>query len=196
MNIDFKGYKHALVSKLCSKVDVIRQPFFDYPQFYEAGDYQYLKSNWTLHTNPDYKESEMNSNKLADEIMAKGKESVYTQEMKDRANLPELGMRFIVAEGEGDSRIVDFHGLEVLTIGISEFENNRVVTFQHPTQGIGCGVFYRGGFVRPIDQRTDIQKAIDDLYNNEYFDKEQGPRFLEDVKAGKFHGISFTGDKK
>lgn len=184
MKIDFEGYKFAIASN-----DKLNLSVFHFnnlsdlrvtDDFYITSISKYGRKANTLHTNPDYKES---------------KDMIYTQEMFDNGEVPHIGMMFICKEKTSDSRISDFMGKAVKVVGVSNLDGNEVITFHHTTLGIGCGVFGEE-WVKPIDTRTDEEKAVDDLYNNEYFDKEQGPRFLEDIKAGKIHGVSFTGDKK
>lgn len=82
---------------------------------------------------------------------------VFTQAMVDNDELPSVGSKFLVGcEMKSDSRIADFMGLEVDVIGV----NKRVITFKHCTMGFGCGVYYKR-WVKPIDNRTDSEKAND-----------------------------------
>ena len=53
-----------------------------------------------------------------------------------------------------------------------------------------------------INTRTDTEKAIDDLadgisasYSDDQSFKEDARELLDLIKAGKIHGITFTGDK-
>jgi hypothetical protein len=174
--IEFNGMKYAVIfnenSQVCVLSDQARKmvcgsilttnpELSQQKQLWNSGRY-------TLHTNPDYKESEMNSNKLADEIMAKSKEAVYTQEMKDKDLVPTEGMKFTYRKRDE----------EYTVLGVCESQNGKstIITFEDFRNSIDC--IYYSDDVLPIDQRTDIQKAIDDLYNNEYFDKEQGLSFI------------------
>jgi hypothetical protein len=76
---------------------------------------------------------------------------------------PKLGDSFMVGYVEDDSRIIDFKGLEVEVIGLSVgIRHNQVITFQHPLIGIGCGVLH-DSWVKPIDTRTDKEKAADEF---------------------------------
>ena len=54
----------------------------------------------------------------------------------------------------------------------------------------------------PIDTRTDTEKAIDDLADgisancsDDQSFKEDAINMLNFIKAGKIHGVTFTGDK-
>ena len=55
---------------------------------------------------------------------------------------------------------------------------------------------------RPYNTRTDTEKAIDDLadgisasYSDDQSFKEDAINMLNFIKAGKIHGVTFTGDK-
>tara|TARA_R110000744_G_scaffold52964_4_gene113290 strand:- start:4946 stop:5776 length:831 start_codon:yes stop_codon:yes gene_type:complete len=74
----------------------------------------------------------------------------YTQAMYDNGVLPSVGHSFRVGnEVESDSRIINFKGLEVEVIGLSKLDDDTVITFSHPTMGIGCGVYFES-WVKPL----------------------------------------------
>jgi hypothetical protein len=227
--IDFKGFEFAIIENRTHEIEIIQGPFIEYPLVIVFNNYQYSKLNWTLHTNPDYKEKvlkanvkipdyktskydgeflaqtneskEMNSNKLADEIMAKSKESVYTQEMFDNGEVPHIGMMFICKEKTFDSRISDFLNKAVEVVGISKLNGDEVITFSHETSGIGCGIFGEC-WVKPIDTRTVSEKAINDIegaiidYQSSPTSKSLAEFILLYIKNNDVAGTSFTGDKK
>jgi hypothetical protein len=144
---------------------------------------------------------EMKSDRLAGEIMEKSKESVYTREMFDNGEVPHIGMMFICKEKTFDSRISDFLNKVVEVIGVSILDGDEVITFSHEIMGIGCGRFGEE-WVKPIDTRTDSQKAVDDLkesydrWDEASTQKDAMEWMIADIKAGRVHGVSFTGDKK
>ena len=75
---------------------------------------------------------------------------IFTQEMVDNGVFPGVGHSFIVGnEVESDSRTIDFKGLEVEVIGLSKLDDDTVITFSHPTMGIGCGVYFKS-WVKPL----------------------------------------------
>jgi hypothetical protein len=192
MNIDFKGKKFAITSKYIYLLVVATSNDVDdsigFWKDRECDDWP--KADFILHINPDYKESEMNSNKLADEIMAKSKESVYTQEMKDKDLVPTEGMKFTYRKRDE----------EYTVLGVCESQNGKstIITFEDFRNSIDC--IYYSDDVLPIDQRTDIQKAVDDLVlqiNRVQYDANMSDMALKDIIAVAFEaGISFTGDKK
>lgn len=63
--------------------------------------------------------------------------------------VPKIGSTFLVGDIESDSRIIDFKGKEVEVIGLSAVRNDSIITFNHPTMGIGCGSFNEC-WVKPI----------------------------------------------
>jgi hypothetical protein len=133
---------------------------------------------------------EMKSDRLADEIMAKSKESVYTQEMKDKDLVPTEGMKFTYRKRDE----------EYTVLGVCESQNGKstIITFEDFRNSIDC--IYYSDDVLPIDQRTDSEKAIDDLIlqiNRVQYDANMSDMDLKDIIVVAFEaGISFTGDKK
>jgi hypothetical protein len=207
--IEFKGCKYAVEG-----VNGFVMQFNSEPKITLNGisidDEMFSHDIWTLHTNPDHKESkEMKSDRLADEIMEKGKEAVYTREMFDNGEAPKIGMMFICKEKTFNSRISDFLNKVVEVIGVSILNGDEVITFSHEIMGIGCGRFGEE-WVKPIDTRTDSEKAINDIdlsitdtnnsltgtYKLERNFSTESIALLQKIKAGEIHGVSFTGDKK
>ncbi len=105
---------------------------------------------------------------------------IYTQAMCDAGVCPMLGSKFISTDKTSDSRIADFYNLEVEVIGLNlTHDHKRVITFSHPTRGIGCGLFDEC-WIKPI--KTDADKLrdalrgmnfnvdeVDDLLSNDKF---------------------------
>jgi hypothetical protein len=195
--IEFKGCKYAV-----EDVNGFVMQFNSEPKITLNGigidDEMFFHDIWTLHTNPDHKESkEMKSDRLADEIMAKSKESVYTQEMKDKDLVPTEGMKFTYRKRDE----------EYTVLGVCESQNGKstIITFEDFRNSIDC--IYYSDDVLPIDQRTDSEKAVDDLMSKigpVHYDAHIGNMSLNDVvkfaveliEKGDVTGISFTGDKK
>lgn len=204
MEIDFKGYKFVLIENRTREIEFIQCPFMEYPLMFEFNNYQYSKMNWTLHTNPDYKES---------------KEMIYTQEMKDKGIPPEVGM-IVELTGSpeldaeklmiGDFCIVDswINGDKLTVIATVYMFNKKTIVVQNKrTYGVST---IAKDFYKAIDTRTSEEKAIDDLdkiltcENNEVIDVYKNHRrfntectaLLQRIQEGKIHGVSFTGDKK
>jgi hypothetical protein len=151
---------------------------------------------------------EMKSDRLAGEIMEKSKESVYTREMFDNGEVPHIGMMFICKEKTFDSRISDFLNKVVEVIGVSILNGDEVITFSHEIMGIGCGRFGEE-WVKPIDTRTDSQKAVDAIkdvleahYENNGFNTAEidctgdAECVFSAINSDMICGVSFTGDKK
>lgn len=88
----------------------------------------------------DKKESEVITDKEM-KIVEAVTQPIYTKAMQDAGEMPSVGMSFICDDNTADSRISDFHKREVEVIGISKLDGKSILTFSHPTMGIGCGVF-------------------------------------------------------
>lgn len=206
--IDFKGKKFAVIfnknNQVCILSDHARKLTGDSiltvnPELDQSAQVWNYR-NYTLHTNPDYKEKEMNSNKLADEIMEKSKEPVYTQEMKNKDLVPTEGMKFTYRKRDE----------EYTVLGVCESQNGKstIITFEDFRNSIDC--IYYSEDVLPIDQRTDSEKAINaidlsitdtnnsltDTYKLERNFSTESIALLQKIKAGEVYGVSFTGDKK
>jgi hypothetical protein len=133
--------------------------------------------------------NEMKSDRLADEIMTKGKEAVYTQEMFNKSEIPKVGMqvgvRFNKASQPNYGKLIALTGQYIILL---EGEAQE----QHYTRGTWIFV--------PVDQRTESEKAVDDLVlqiNRVQYDANMSDMDLKDIIAVAFEaGISFTGDKK
>ena len=111
----------------------------------------------------------------------------YTKEMQEANIPPELGMQFICSDNTESSRIKDFKGFEVEVIGVCYCGEQVVITFKHSMRGIGCGVF-SPFWVKPIDARTDTEKAVDDLR------QINRAHIISDIKAGKITGCKWVGN--
>jgi hypothetical protein len=99
----------------------------------------------------------------------------YTQAMYDNGVQVEAGMRFATEAGEY----------------IAEYTNKKSVVF---TDEDGFLITVTRRRAKPIDIRTDKEKAIDDMYKSlNKDDSRQGgcDDLFDDIKAGKIHGVSF-----
>ena len=101
---------------------------------------------------------------------------VFTQEMADNGVQVEAGMRFATEAGEY----------------IAEYTNKKSVVF---TDENGFLVTVTRGHAKPIDIRTDTEKAIDSLDD---FNLCMCNGWQEDVigfiKSGEFHGVKWVGE--
>lgn len=150
-------------------------------------------------TKTECKEKEMKSDRLADEIMEKGKDAVYTQEMKDNNDLPRIGMmvglRFNDVSRPTKGRLIVLTNDYIILLvdgGQEQHYHRKTWSFE------------------AIDQRTDSEKAIDDIdlfitdtnnsltgtYKLERNFSTESIALLQKIKAGEVCGVSFTGDKK
>jgi len=79
----------------------------------------------------------------------------FTQEMHTNNIAPPVGSKFKIEDIGKNSRILDFLNKEVEVIGLSKSTIGAdIITFQHPTIGIGCGV-YHSVWVKPIQTAED-----------------------------------------
>lgn len=122
---------------------------------------------------------------------------IYTQAMCDNGYCPKLGAKFIVGNVSDDSRIIDFRALEVEVIGLSVTDRHKqVITFSHPTMGIGCGVFNES-WVEPLtppielidDGRYEFELCFGD-YRLGYWKEERNSFFDSLLCANKICGKS------
>lgn len=74
---------------------------------------------------------------------------VYTQELFGNHIPPSAGDSFIVYGVKPDSRLFDFKDKEVKVIGLSKKGDEVVITFSHPSIGIGCGMHWKK-WVKPL----------------------------------------------
>ena len=80
----------------------------------------------------------------------------YTQKMYDNNQLPAVGMTFQCWDRFGDDhRLFDFNGKEVKVIGITNLNDEKVITFSQEGMGIGCGVFVTT-WVNPIPAPIEL----------------------------------------
>ena len=173
-NIDFKGKQYGLYNGEMNEFEVIDGPFIDSEIYYEFGSARYVKPHWELHTNPDYKES---------------KEMIYTQEMFKNNEIPKVGMMVLSREEE----------LEVVSVYRINTSNAVLTLMNNKTSCVNALYFKTNESIniKPIDQRTDEEKAIDDLIDffRANVTGRKGDLLLEAIKAGKIHGVTFTESK-
>jgi len=131
----------------------------------------------------------------------------YTKEMQQSNIPPEVGMKFICNDFTDLSRIKEFKGQEVEVIGVCESGCRAAITFQHKTLGIGCG-FFDPCWVKPIDTRTDTEKAVDSInkiltdknnditcaFSNTVTFGSESITLLERIKEGKITGVKWVGN--
>jgi hypothetical protein len=115
------------------------------------------------------------------------KAPIFTQAMSDAGELPSVGMECLVFNVElmnpaYEKATIDFLGCHVVVYSSESCTertcNLEFVKFKH------------------IDARTDSEKAIDDLRNADdriCNDTEWHKNFLDLIKAGKIHEVSFAG---
>ena len=115
-------------------------------------------------------------------LIKQDKEMIYTKEMHEAGELPKVGMMVSTEAGE----------YVVLLI------NDKEIVFEDEQ---GFYISINKHKVKPIDTRTDTEKAVDDLadgisasYSNSKSFKEDARELLDLIKAGKIHGVTFTGD--
>jgi hypothetical protein len=122
----------------------------------------------------------------------------YTKEMQEANIPPEVGMKFICNDDSDSSRIKEFKGIDVEVIGVCSCRGRITVTFEHKSLGIGCG-FFDSCWVKPIDTRTDTEKAVDDLKGiyTKWLLQPNGSYsnlIVEQIKAGKITGVKWVGN--
>lgn len=110
----------------------------------------------------------------------------YTQEMYDAGELPRAGMKAM------------YDGKEVTVIG---FKTNGAIVFEMQNGFTNSMCKPTGNHnIKPIDTRTDKEKAIDDLSESyEIWNKKHSilvfiEWFIEDIKAGKITGVKWVGN--
>ena len=114
---------------------------------------------------------------------------VYTQAMKDNGVMPLAGMECMVLNDdlvnyEYEKCTVDFIGCHIAVYS-SESCTERTCNLE----------FIK---FKPIDTRTDTEKAIDDLNchsNGDGLTRKASVIAFELIKAGKIHGVTFTGEE-
>lgn len=104
-----------------------------------------------------YQSKNFNKHEWYSNIRPVNKKPVFTQAMSDAGELPPIGSYFI------------HENKKVKTISTSK-EDGGVVTFLDGCD-IGC-CWNNDSWVRPIDTRTDKEKAIEDIYRSDLTVKE------------------------
>jgi len=125
---------------------------------------------------------------------------IYTEAMSNHNILPLVGMEFIVGDTKSDSRTADFIGKKVIVISVTAYNKAHAITFSNKTLGIGCGYYgdLTDSWVQPIiPPKTDTEKAISDFHCYGFGDgltAKASILALDLIKAGKVHGVTFTGE--
>jgi len=106
---------------------------------------------------------------------------VYTQELEDNGSIVEAGMLFATEAGEYTA----------------EYTNKKSIVF---TDEDGFLISINRRYAKPIDTRTDEEKALDDLMDA-YWDNcnkkvsRHSPiviKFIDAIKAGKIHNVTWS----
>lgn len=86
---------------------------------------------------------------------------IFTQVMADAGELPPVGSKLTLFKKTHSKRIDEFLNEELTIIGITKcLDVKDVITWDHEHLGLCCGV-YLTEYFKPIDTRTDREKAID-----------------------------------
>lgn len=108
---------------------------------------------------------------------------VYTQEMADNGEFPSVGMEFM------------HQGNVAVTLSTSK-EHDGVITF---TTDDGCSIgccWFNDAWVKPIDQRTKKEKAIDAFHcRGEGLTKKASAKAFELIASGQIPGATFKGEE-
>ena len=179
-NCAFDGYSSGFVTTgsgvkgnqywavICTK-----EEFNELVDEMEANFYEY---NMNGVTNYQIALAEGKATKL--EVESKVDKPVYTQEMHDKGELVKKGMLFTTeVDGNYTARLV----------------NTKSVCFIDE-DGFFVGIPICTA--KPIDNRSDKEKAIDDIKkviaDTPYKTDEQSIKFFELIKAGKIHGVTWS----
>jgi len=108
---------------------------------------------------------------------------IYTKSMADNGELPLVGMK-----------VGFLNEVRAYTVMLGADEEGDLIV--SPVDGDYWQRAHKSD-IKPIDTRTDTEKAIDDLFkldesicNNIEWHKN----FLDAIKAGKIHGVTFNGE--
>ena len=142
--------------------------FNDYIVYESENEGSYSLATWTLHKRP-----------------VEETKPVYTQSMADNGEQIKKGMQFAFG-GE-----IQNNG-PYIAIGISKTsKGDDVLTYEYGACDIET-CWINDTWVKPIDNRTDTEKASDDLDSLGY---KCNISLINSIKAGKVRGMSFTGIK-
>jgi len=82
---------------------------------------------------------------------------VYTQEMLDNGECPQVGAKLLIAQTILPCHVLKFIGLEVEVIGIcSDLSGRKVITFEHEEEGVGCILFLEH-FIKPLPPKQELE---------------------------------------
>jgi len=112
---------------------------------------------------------------------------VYTQEMKDKGELPSVGMECLILNK--CSAVPNYNKAVIKYIG-------DLVIYAYVEDGERCDSMINLTF-KPIDTRTDTEKAIKDIHRVDQTVHESirfEYYFLEAIKAGDIHGVKWVGE--
>jgi len=101
---------------------------------------------------------------------------VYTQELEDNGSIVEAGMLFATEAGEYTA----------------EYTNKKSIVF---TDEDGFLISINRRYAKPIDMRTDEEKALDDLIKRTSTALSKtvlASYILTDIKAGRIHNVTWS----
>ena len=84
-----------------------------------------------------------------------------------------------------------------LICGLKRFKRtNEYIIYTYPNQSSESCIEICANNHQPIDTRTDREKAIDNLtgVDNQFMSPEDANDLIDEVKDGKIHGMTFTGE--
>ena len=176
MNIDWDSkeaeFKYCLVNSIGT-------------QFFCRSKPQYVDGIWHSQHNLN------NEDEHTLHARPKDKEMIYTKEMFNNSETPKVGMQIGVRFNKASKP--NYGKLIALT-------NQYIILLEGEAQEQH---YHRGTWIFvPVDTRTDTEKAVDDLadgisasYSDDQSFKGDAINMLNFIKAGKIHGVTFTGDK-
>ena len=136
-----------------------------------------------FNTSPTYSEYS-GMLKVATELAEKHKQSVFTKEMQDAGKLPEVGMKvkhlavdkFVMLTADANSKYV-----------LKSVNDMYSLALLHD--------------IEAIDNRTDKEKAMDDMWDSYRTCDKSALRpqivvkLIEAIKSGKVHGVKWVGEQ-
>jgi hypothetical protein len=139
----------------------------------------------------DYQPQPLLTNLITRPVTSPTPLPTYTKSIWEAGILPCVGMSCMIYYNETDSRFNDFFDCEIEILAVT----GDVFTFINPLKGLGA-LKLELKIINPIDTRTDTEKAIDDLLDEcKRSSTHDGVinNVFNAIKAGKIHGVTFTG---
>ena len=120
---------------------------------------------------------------------------VFTQAMADNGELPQVGMEFLIKNKNATESWAqpDFHPAKMKAIGDELFIIESLPECNGLKESVGTINDY---LFKPIDTRTDKEKAVDDIRKITQPDKltEVEWDIVVAIKSGKIHGAKWVGE--